>query len=119
MMGWLGAGALAAHQIAITCAATTFMIRWDFRKRSLFASASARSCREARYLPIIFGAWGITASIMAIFAALLVKKKKCARTAITTWFVENPAVTMLAAQLLPIAGCFRYSTVSRSPHPGL
>ena len=26
MMGWLGAGALAAHQIAITCAATTFMI---------------------------------------------------------------------------------------------
>ena len=26
MMGWLGASALAAHQIAITCAATTFMI---------------------------------------------------------------------------------------------
>jgi multidrug resistance protein, MATE family len=104
MMGWLGAGALAAHQIAITCAATTFMIPLGLSQAVAVRIGQARgAAEETRYLPIIFGTWGITASIMTIFAVLFVG----ARTVIATWFVENSAVTVLAAQLLLIAGLFQ------------
>ena len=104
MMGWLGAGALAAHQIAITCAATTFMIPLGLSQAvAVRIGQASGAAEEARYLPIIFGAWGITASIMTIFAALFVG----AGTVIATWFVENSAVTVLAAQLLLIAGLFQ------------
>lgn len=104
MMGWLGAGALAAHQIAITCAATTFMIPLGLSQAVAVRIGQARgAAEEARYLPIIFGAWGVTASIMAIFAALFMG----AGTVIAAWFVEDSAVTVLAAQLLLIAGLFQ------------
>ena len=104
MMGWLGAGALAAHQIAITCAATTFMIPLGLSQAVAVRIGQARgAAEEARYRPIVFGAWGITASIMTIFAALFMG----AGTVIATWFVDNPAVTVLAAQLLLIAGLFQ------------
>jgi MATE family, multidrug efflux pump len=104
MMGWLGAASLAAHQIAITCAATTFMIPLGLSQAVAVRIGQARgAAEEARYLPIIFGAWGVTASIMTIFAALFMSTG----TVIATWFVENSAVTMLAAQLLMIAGLFQ------------
>jgi multidrug resistance protein, MATE family len=104
MMGWLGAGALAAHQIAITCAATTFMIPLGLSQAVAVRIGQARGAAEkARYLPILFGTWGITALIMTIFAALFMG----AGTVIATWFVENSAVTVLAAQLLLIAGLFQ------------
>ena len=104
MMGWLGAGALAAHQIAITCAATTFMIPLGLAQAVAVRIGQARGASEGgRYLPIVFGTWGITASIMTIFAVLFMG----ARTVIATWFVEHSAVTALAAQLLLIAGLFQ------------
>jgi multidrug resistance protein, MATE family len=104
MMGWLGAGALAAHQIAITCAATTFMIPLGLSQAVAVRIGQARGAAEkSRYLPIIFGTWGVTASIMTIFAALFMG----AGTVIATWSVENSAVTALAAQLLLIAGLFQ------------
>ena len=104
MMGWLGPGALAAHQIAITCAATTFMIPLGLSQAVAVRIGQARGAAEqARYLPIIFGTWGITASIMTIFAVLFMG----AGTVIATWFVENSAVTALAAELLLIAGLFQ------------
>jgi MATE family multidrug resistance protein len=104
MMGWLGPGALAAHQIAITCAATTFMIPLGLSQAVAVRIGQTRGAAEqARYLPIIFGTWGITASIMTIFAVLFMG----AGTVIATWFVENSAVTALAAELLLIAGLFQ------------
>jgi multidrug resistance protein, MATE family len=104
MMGWLGAGALAAHQIAITCAATTFMIPLGLAQAVAVRIGQARGASEVgRYRPIVFGAWGITALIMTIFAVLFMG----AGTVIATWFVEHSAVTALAAQLLLIAGLFQ------------
>jgi multidrug resistance protein, MATE family len=104
MMGWLGAGALAAHQIAITCAATTFMIPLGLSQAVAVRIGQARgAAEESRYLPIVFGTWGMTAAIMAIFAVLFIG----AGSIIAAWFVENAAVTSLAAQLLLIAGLFQ------------
>jgi len=104
MMGWLGAGALAAHQIAITCAATTFMIPLGLSQAVSVRIGQARGAgEERRYLPIIFGAWGMTVLIMAMFAVAFLG----ARATIAAWFVANAAVSSLAAQLLLVAGFFQ------------
>jgi MATE family, multidrug efflux pump len=104
MMGWLGPGALAAHQIAITCAATTFMIPLGLSQAVSVRIGQARGAfEEDRYLPIVFGTWGMSVLIMAIFAALFMG----AGATIAAWFVANTAVTSLAAQLLLIAGFFQ------------
>ena len=51
MMGWLGAEALAAHQIAITCAATTFMIPLGLSQAVSVRIGQARGAGEERKLP--------------------------------------------------------------------
>ena len=59
MMGWLGAGALAAHQIAITCAATTFMIPLGLSQAVAVRIGQARGAAEQdRYLPDHFWSLG-------------------------------------------------------------
>ena len=104
MMGWLGAEALAAHQIAITCAATTFMIPLGLSQAVSVRIGQARGAGEkGRYLPIVFGAFGITVLFMAIFAVAFMS----AGAAIAEWFVANAAVASLAAQLLLVAGFFQ------------
>ena len=104
MMGWLGAGALAAHQIAITCAATTFMIPLGLSQAVSVRIGQARGAgEERRYLPIILGALGTAVLIMAIFAVTFMS----AGATIAAWFVTNAAVTALAAQLLLVAGFFQ------------
>ena len=104
MMGWLGAGALAAHQIAITCAATTFMVPLGLSQAVSVRIGQARGAREKRrYLPIIFGALTMAILIMAIFAVLFMS----AGATIAAWFVANASVTTLAAQLLLVAGVFQ------------
>ena len=104
MMGWLGAGALAAHQIAITCAATTFMVPLGLSQAVSVRIGQARGAREKRrYLPIIFGALTMAILIMAIFAVLFMS----AGATIAAWFVASASVTALAAQLLLVAGFFQ------------
>lgn len=104
MMGWLGAGALAAHQIAITCAATTFMIPLGLSQAVSVRIGQARGAgEERRYLPIILGALGTAVLVMAIFAVTFMS----AGATIAAWFVTNAAVTALAAQLLLVAGFFQ------------
>jgi MATE family multidrug resistance protein len=104
MMGWLGPGALAAHQIAITCAATTFMIPLGLSQAVSVRIAQARGAGEQRrYLPIIFGALATAVLIMAICAITLMS----AGATIAAWFVANATVTTLAAHLLLIAGFFQ------------
>jgi MATE family multidrug resistance protein len=104
MMGWLGASALAAHQIAITCAATTFMIPLGLAQAVSVRIGQARGASEnRRYLPIVFGTLGMTVLIMAVFAVVFMS----ARAAIAASFVANSAIAALAAQLLLIAGFFQ------------
>ena len=104
MMGWLGAEALAAHQIAITCAATTFMIPLGLSQAVSVRIGQARGAgEERRYLPITLGALGMAVLIMAIFAVTFIG----AGATISAWFVVNVAVTALAAQLLLAAGVFQ------------
>lgn len=104
MMGWISVNALAAHQIAITCAATTFMVPLGLSQAVSVRVGQSRGARQIfRCAPIIFGALGVTILFMAVFAALFLSFG----TVIASWFVDTPEVIVLAAQLLLMAGFFQ------------
>ncbi|MFZ4683281.1 MAG: MATE family efflux transporter [Terrimicrobiaceae bacterium] len=104
MMGWLGINAMAAHQIAITCAGTTFMIPLGLSQAVSVRVGHSRGAGEAeRCRPIIFGALGLAVVIMAGFAVMFLT----AGTLIAGWFVAAPAIVLLAARLMRMAAWFQ------------
>jgi len=104
MMGWIGVTALAAHQVAITCAATTFMVPLGLSQAACVRVGHARGLRRTdRLRPIIFGALGLSVSIMSVFAVAFV----LGGSRIAVWFVPEPHVVHLAASLLVLAGVFQ------------
>lgn len=104
LIGRLGAVPLAAHQIAITCASTTFMVPLGVAMASTVRIAQALGAGRKELLrPIAAGSWAIGVTAMAAFAAvLLVANEQIARA-----FVREPSVIALAASLLVIAGIFQ------------
>ncbi len=103
MMGWIGTDAMAAHQIAITCAATTFMVPLGLSQAVSVRIGHARgSGAKERLIPLICGALALTVAFMAATAVIFL--------ALGGWiagaFVAGP-VTLLAAQLLGVAGLFQ------------
>lgn len=104
MMGWISVPALAAHQIAITCAATTFMVPLGLGMAITVRVGQSVGAREfARVRPIAFGGLGLAVLVMCATAAgFLVFAQPLARL-----FVADPTVVFLAASLLVIAGLFQ------------
>lgn len=104
MMGWLSIDALAAHQIAITCAATSFMVPLGLGLAVSVRVGQARGAKDlARCQPIILGALG---SVM-IFSCLMAAFFICGGTVISSWFSTDPALIALSAHLLLMAGFFQ------------
>ncbi|MFA7343125.1 MAG: MATE family efflux transporter [Terrimicrobiaceae bacterium] len=104
MMGWIGVVPLAAHQIAITCAATTFMVPLGLSQAVCVRVGQSRGAgRTERLRPIIFGALGLAVSFMSVFVLVFM----VCGTSIAGWFVADPAVVFLTSQLLLIAGVFQ------------
>jgi putative efflux protein, MATE family len=104
LIGRLGAVPLAAHQIAITCASTTFMFPLGVAMASTVRIAQVMGAGRTDLLrPIAAGSWLIGLVAMAAFAVLFL----VANVAIATAFVREPAVIKLAASLLVIAGIFQ------------
>ena len=104
MMGWLGIDPLAAHQIAITCASTTFMLPLGLSQAVGVRVGQARGANEmSRCKPVIFGALGLAVAVMTVFAVVFMT----AGTLLAGWFVTAPAIVVLAAQLLRMAAFFQ------------
>lgn len=104
MMGWISVDALAAHQIAITCAATTFMLPLGISQAvSVRVGQSRGAGTPGRCRPIIYGALGLTLTIMAGFAAVFI----LAGPVIAGWFIGRGEIITLTARLLFIAGVFQ------------
>lgn len=104
MMGWLSINALAAHQIALTCAATTFMIPLGIAQAVSVRIGQARGTGQIeRCAPILGGATGFVITAMTLCMACFV----FAGTLIAGWFVDDRAVRLLAADLLLMAGFFQ------------
>jgi MATE family multidrug resistance protein len=104
MMGWLGATALAAHQVALSCAAFTFMFPLGLSMAVSIRISKARGEGRTEVLPAIgFGALGCSSLIMLLFAAGFV----AGGTLLARAFTPDAAVIALAAQLLIVAAIFQ------------
>ena len=104
MMGWLGAAALAAHQIAITYAAMTFMFPLGIALAVSVRIAQAVGAGEwARVRPIGLGGMGMSLVLMSGFACGFL----CLGGRLVGVFVRDAATAALAAQLLAVAGIFQ------------
>ena len=104
MMGWISAEAIAAHQIAITCAALTFMFAMGIGTAVCIRVGHAYGARQyARMRRIGFGGIGLGAGVMGLFGVLLM----VAGEPIASLFVASPTVVDLTANLLMIAAVFQ------------
>ena len=104
MMGWLGAKSLAAHQVAITYAALTFMFPLGIAIAVSVRIAQAVGAGEwARVRPIGVSGLGMSLGMMSLFAGgfLLLGNR------LVGVFVRDAATAALAAQLLAVAGIFQ------------
>jgi len=104
MMGWLGVVPMASHQIAITCAATTFMVplglsqALTIRVGHVLGAGQAQRARRVAFGGLGFGiAWG------GLFAVLFIAFSR----EIAGFFTQDPETLSLAASLLVIAGLFQ------------
>jgi len=104
MLGWLGVVPLAAHQIAITCAATTFMIPLGLSQAVSVRVGQARGAGElARCRPIIGGSLLLAIVVMGFFALIFIFAGK----PIASIFTSEPELIQLSASLLFLAGFFQ------------
>jgi MATE family multidrug resistance protein len=104
MMGWIGPVAMAAHQIAITCAATSFMFALglgmavSIRVGHAWGSQDRRRLRRAGAAGLV-----LTTAVMSWFALLFL----FARYPIARWFTIEPPVVSAAAGMLLVAAWFQ------------
>jgi MATE family multidrug resistance protein len=104
MMGWLGAVPLAAHQIALSCAAFTFMFPLGLSMAvSIRISRTLGEGRREVLRAIGFGTYGFGCVIMLCFATAFV----AAGDLLAAGFTADPAVITLAARLLVVAAIFQ------------
>lgn len=104
MMGWISADAIAAHQIAISCAALTFMSALGIGAAAGIRVGHAYGAGQfARLRRIGFGGVGIAALTMGgcglVFAL--------AGRPIAAAFIAAPEVVALTGQLLVVAAIFQ------------
>lgn len=104
MMGWISVSALAAHQIAMTCIATTFMVPLGLSIAMSVRMGQTVGAKEYGRLRVICGG-GLTLAIltMAAGAFLFITEG----TWIAEQFVTDREVIVLGGQLLMIAGIFQ------------
>jgi MATE family multidrug resistance protein len=104
MTGWISVNGLAAHQIAITCAGTTFMVPLGLAQAvSVRVGHAIGAKTPERCRPIVFEALAATVGLMAVFAFALLLGGEI----IAGIFVADTAVIALAIPLLKMAGVFQ------------
>jgi len=104
MMGWIGANALAAHQIAISCAATTFMFPLGLSLALTLRVGHCRGSGNAGAIPaIVAGGYGSATLVMGLFSCLFIG----AGGRVAGIFTNDAEAVALAAQMLLVAGVFQ------------
>ena len=104
LMGWISTTALAAHQIALTCAATTFMFPLGVAQAVGVRVGQAVGAGTHHLVRVIgFGGVGLSGVIMLNFALVYARFGP----AIAKAFNSDSAVAVLASRLLLVAGVFQ------------
>jgi MATE family multidrug resistance protein len=104
LMGWLGIVELAAHQIAITCAATTFMIPLGISLAVAIRVGQALGAGQLeRPRVIVFGAFAFALCTALLFAFVFIVFSR----ELASIFTPDPLTVAIAAGLLVVAGLFQ------------
>ena len=104
MMGRLGTVALAAHQIALSCASMTFMFPLGLSMASgMRVSQALGAGRRELARPIGYGSLGMACLAMGSFGVVF----WLAGPVIARGFVKDVPVVALAGQLLAVAALFQ------------
>lgn len=104
LMGWVGATALAAHQIALNMASMTFMVALGTSVAVSIRVGKAYGQGDFRKARIIgFSGIGFALAVMSTSALIFL----LGRHWFPTLYIENREVIELSAQLLVIAAAFQ------------
>lgn len=104
LMGLIGVVEMAAHQIAITCAATTFMVPLGVSMAVAIRVGHAIGSGNASESRLIgFSAVGASIGFSVLFAACFILFD----TALARLFTTDEATRDLAARLIMVAGLFQ------------
>jgi MATE family multidrug resistance protein len=104
MMGWIGVASLAAHQVALTLAAMTFMVALGLAMAvGMRISAAVGAGQSARLRPIWAGSVGMGASMafLMTFIFLVFGRQ------VSALFIADPIVISISAKLLVVAAVFQ------------
>jgi MATE family multidrug resistance protein len=105
IMGWFGAEALAAHQIALNVASVTFMIALGFSLASAVMIGEARGLGNPKLARTV--ALSALRKIL-IYASLVCAVLILARQIIPSFYTSDPKLIAAASTLLIIAGLFQF-----------
>lgn len=106
LIGTLGPAALASHQVAITCAATIFMVPLGLSMALTVRMGEAWGAQEfPRLRFILLSGWGLALAFTACSAQAFLFFNQT----IAGWFVTEPKARALAASLLLISAAFQVS----------
>jgi MATE family multidrug resistance protein len=104
LIGTLGAVPLAAHQVAITCAATAFMVPLGIAMALTVRVGEVIGARERHRLHrMLVGGWLFAGGFMAVTMVIFLLAGRW----IAGQFITDPGVVEIAAGLLIIAGLFQ------------
>ncbi|CAN5234199.1 MATE family efflux transporter [soil metagenome] len=105
LIGTIGENALAAHQVAITCAATIFMVPLGVSMALTVRTGEAWGARNVgRLRPIALSGWFLVTSFTLFSAASFA----FGNDLIAGVFIDDPQARALAASLLVIAAAFQF-----------
>lgn len=103
-MGWLGVIEMAAHQIAITCAATTFMFPLGISLAAAIRVGHVIGAGEPRRARVVgYSALGFTILMASVFTIIFITLNE----QLSFLFTPDQVTGMMAASLLVVAGFFQ------------
>ncbi len=106
MVGWMGAEALAAHQIALNLSAITYMIATGISAAGAIRTGNQLGRKDYPTLRTAgLTCFAMAAIMMAFFGAGFI----FGNTYLPTWYINEPAVIEMAGSLLIIAAFFQIS----------
>jgi MATE family, multidrug efflux pump len=116
IIGTLGAVPLAAHQIAISCAAITFMVSWGLSQGGSIRTSNAWGRNNWKDIGNIGKSTLISGLLYGILCAIAFI---CLRNIIPKAFNSNAEVLSLSAILMLYAGIFQISDSTQAIGAGL
>lgn len=106
LIGHIGKVELASHQVAITCAATVFMVPLGLSMALTVRVGEAWGAQaHARLRPIVLSGWALGAAFTVFSASTVL----AIPGTIAGWFIQEPEAIAVATTLLIVAAAFQFS----------